>query len=119
MKDKSIKIALDSELNDVIHKNKYQKQSIDHLKDTVAKYISERSKDHATFYFSRTDLMYAYSQTPLDPQLKKHRWKSYRKIPKWLLRIYRYAGNIPKTYRRDIKKLPQQIRFSQKSQKAT
>ena len=35
-KDKSVKIALDSnELNDVIHKNKYQMQCIDHLMDEM------------------------------------------------------------------------------------
>ena len=35
--DQSIKIALDSKiLNDAIHKNKYQMQSIDHLMDKIA-----------------------------------------------------------------------------------
>ena len=44
-KDKSVKIAPDSKkLNDAIHKNKYQMQSIDHLIDSVAVYISERRK---------------------------------------------------------------------------
>ena len=42
-KDKSVKIALDSKkLNDALHRNKYQMQSIDHLVDSVALYISER-----------------------------------------------------------------------------
>ena len=72
-KDKSVKIALDSkELNDAIHKNKYQMQSIDHLIDAVANYVSERSTEQGTFYFSKIDLKYAYSQIPLDPQLQKH-----------------------------------------------
>ena len=72
-KDKSVKIALDSkELNDAIHKNKYQMQSTDHLIDAVANYVSERSTEQATFYFSKIDLKYAYSQIPLDPQLQKH-----------------------------------------------
>ena len=36
--DNSIKLALDSrELNDAIHKNKYQMQSINHLTDTISK----------------------------------------------------------------------------------
>ena len=40
--DQSIKIALDSKiLNDVIHKNKYQMQSIDHLMDKKAMKISK------------------------------------------------------------------------------
>ena len=40
--DKSIKIVLDSKkLNEAIHKNKYQMQSIDHLMDTIACKISE------------------------------------------------------------------------------
>ena len=68
-KDKSVKIALDSkELSDAIHKNKYQMQSIDHLIDAVANYVSERS----TVYFSKIDLKFAYSQISLDPQLQKH-----------------------------------------------
>ena len=72
-KDKSVKIALDSkELNDAIHKNKYQMQSIDHLIDAVANYVSERSTEQGTFYFSKRDLKYAYSQILLDPQLQKH-----------------------------------------------
>ena len=42
-KDKTVKIALDSKkLNDAIDKNKYQMQSIDHLMDSVAVFISER-----------------------------------------------------------------------------
>ena len=72
-KDKSIKIALDSkELNNAIHKNKYQMQSIDHLIDAVANYISERSTEQGTLYVSKIDLKYAYSQIPSDPQLQKH-----------------------------------------------
>ena len=72
-KDKIIKMALDSkELNDAIHKNKYQMQSIDRLIDAIANYVSERSTEHGTFYFSKLDLKYAYSQIPLDPQVQKH-----------------------------------------------
>ena len=47
-------------------------QSIDHLIDAVANYVSERSTEQGTFYFSKIDLKYAYSQIPLDPQLQKH-----------------------------------------------
>ena len=43
-------------------------QSFDHLIDAVANYISERSTEQGTFYFSK----YAYSQIPLDPHLQKH-----------------------------------------------
>ena len=72
-KDKSVKIALDSkELNDAIPKNKYHMQSIDHLIDAVANYVSERSTEQGTFYFSKIDLKHAYSQIPLDPHLQKH-----------------------------------------------
>ena len=72
-KDKSIKIALDSkELKDAIHKNKYQMQSIDHLIDAVANYISEWSTEQGTLHFSKIDLKYAYSHISLDPQLQKH-----------------------------------------------
>ena len=72
-KYKSVKIALDSkQLNDAIHKNKHQMQSIDQLIDAVATHISERSTQNGTFYFSKIDLKYACSQIPLDPQLQKH-----------------------------------------------
>ena len=44
--DKSIKIALDSKmLNDAIHKNKYQKQIIDYLLNTVTCKISETKQN--------------------------------------------------------------------------
>ena len=71
--DKSVKIALDSKkLNDAIHKNKYQMQSIYHLIDEVANYISEMKQNPGQFYFSKIDLKYAYSQIPLDPNIQKH-----------------------------------------------
>ena len=72
-KDKSVKLALDSKkLNKAIHKNKYQMQSIDHLIDAVALYISERGKSPGTYWFSKIDLKYAYSQIPLDESIAKH-----------------------------------------------
>ena len=72
-KDKSVKIALDTkERNDAIHKNKYQMQSFDHLIDALANYVSKRSTEQGTFFFSKIDLKYAYSQIPIDPQLQKH-----------------------------------------------
>ena len=71
--DTSVKIALDSKkLNDAIHKNKYQMQSIDHLIGEVANYISERKQNPGLFYFNKIDLKYAYSQIPLDPNTQKH-----------------------------------------------
>ena len=60
--DNSIKIALDSkELNDAIHKNKYQMQSIDHLMDTISKKISELKNNSGILCFSKIDLKYTYS----------------------------------------------------------
>ena len=71
-KDKSVKLALDSKkLNKAIHKNKYQKQ-IDHLIDAVALYNSERRKSPGTYWFSKIDIKYAYSQIPLDESIAKH-----------------------------------------------
>ena len=71
--DKSIKIALDSkQLNEAIHKNKYQMQSIDHLMDTIACKISELKQKPGTLYFSKIDLKYAYSQVPLHEDTQKH-----------------------------------------------
>ena len=72
-KDKSVKIALDSKkLNKAIHKNKYQMQSIDHLVDAVALYITQTQDSPGTFWFSKIDLKYAYSQIPLDNSIAKH-----------------------------------------------
>ena len=73
-KDKSVKIAQDSKkLNDAIHKNKYQMQSIDHLIDSVAVYISERRNLPGKYFFPKIDLKYAYSQIPLDENIQKHK----------------------------------------------
>ena len=47
-------------------------QSIDHLMDSVAVYISERKKKQRKYFFSKIDLKYAYSQIPLDENIKKH-----------------------------------------------
>ena len=47
-------------------------QSIDHLMDSVAVYISERKSNQGEYFFSKIDLKYAYSQTPLDDNIKKH-----------------------------------------------
>ena len=59
-KDKSVKLALDSKkLKKAIHKNNYQMQSIDHLIDAVALYISERQKFPGTYWFSKIDLKHA------------------------------------------------------------
>ena len=72
-KDKSVKIALDSKkLNKTIHKNKYQMQRTDHLVDAVALYITQIKNSPGTFWFSRIDLKYAYSQIPLDNSIAKH-----------------------------------------------
>ena len=69
-KDKSVKIALDSKmLNDALHKNKYQMQSIDHLVDSVALYISEKRNLPGQSLLSKIDLKYAYSQIPLDENI--------------------------------------------------
>ena len=43
-------------------------QSIDHLIDAVATYISESKTQNGTIYFSKIDLKYAYSQILLDSQ---------------------------------------------------
>ena len=67
------KIALDSkELNDAIHKNKYQMQSIDHLMDTILKKTNELQIKTGTIHFSKRDLKYAYSQIPLHKDTQKH-----------------------------------------------
>ena len=72
-KDKSVKIALDSKkLNKAIHKNKYQMQSIDHLVNAVALYITQRKNSPAKFWFAKIDLKYEYSQIPLEDSIGKH-----------------------------------------------
>ena len=72
-KDKSVKIALDSKKsNKAIHKNKYQIQSKDHLVDAVALFITQRKDSPGTFWFSKKDLKYGYSHTPIDNSIAKH-----------------------------------------------
>ena len=70
--DNSIKLALDSkELNDAIHKNKYQMQSIDHLMDTISKKTSELKSITGTLFISKMDLKNDYSQNPLHRDIQK------------------------------------------------
>ena len=47
-------------------------QSIDHLVDAVAHYISQRKNSPRIFWFSKIDLKYAHSQIPLDKSIAKH-----------------------------------------------
>ena len=47
-------------------------QSIDHLVDAVALYITQRKESPETFWFSKIDLKNAYSQIPLDTSIAKH-----------------------------------------------
>ena len=49
-------------------------QSIDHLIDEVATYISERKQDTGHFYFTKNDLKYAYSQISLDASIQKRHY---------------------------------------------
>ena len=59
-------------LNDAIHKNKYQMQSIVHLMDKSAIKLSELKAKEGTQYFSKIDLKYAYSKLPLHPDTQRH-----------------------------------------------
>ena len=59
-------------LNDEIHKNKHQMQSISHLMNTIAYKISEHKQKDGTFYFSTTELKYAHNQIPLHIDTQKH-----------------------------------------------
>ena len=47
-------------------------QSIDHLMDSAAVYISERKPKQGKYFFSKIALKYAYSQIPLYDNIKKH-----------------------------------------------
>ena len=61
-KDRSVKLPLNSKKrNKAIQKNKYQMQSQDHLIDAVALHISERNASPRMYWFSKTNLKYAYS----------------------------------------------------------
>ena len=52
--DQSIKIALDSKiLNDAIHKNKYQMQSIDHLMEKIGMKLSELKTQEGKIYSAK------------------------------------------------------------------
>ena len=71
-RDKSIKLAMDAKtINKAIHKNKYQMHNIDCLMDSVAQTITQASDDGEVL-FSTIDLLYAYSQLPLDKETAKH-----------------------------------------------
>ena len=64
-KDKSIKLALDSEfINKQIYKNKYQMPNIHELVDDLASQISNDSAGEV--WFTNLDLKNAYSQLSLD-----------------------------------------------------
>ena len=96
-------------LNDAIHKNKYQMQSIDHLKDEVATYISERKQNPGQFYFSTIDLKYAYSQNPLDTNIQKY--CNFSILGGKATGTYRFINgfygptDIPATFQKTIDKL--------------
>ena len=62
--NKIVSIALDYKaLNKAIHENKYLMQNIDHLMDSLAAFIFERTNPfQRTFCFSKTDILSAYSQ---------------------------------------------------------
>ena len=72
-KDQSTKIALDpKQLNKAIHKNKYQMQSIYHLKGSLAMQIASNKNKEGPWWFRKIDLKYAYSQIPLDNSIAEH-----------------------------------------------
>ena len=47
-------------------------QSIDHLTDSLAMQIASNRKKEGHWCFSKIDLKYAYSQTPLDNSIAEH-----------------------------------------------
>ena len=66
-KDQSIKLAMDSkQINNSIHKNKYQMPNSDVLLDNIAQSAQEGPHKPGTTFFPTIDLRYAYSQLPLD-----------------------------------------------------
>ena len=114
-KDKSVKIALDSKkLDDALHKNKYQMQSIDHLVDSVALYVSERRNLPGQYLFSKIDLKYAYSQIPLDKNIQKH--CNFNILGGRATGTYRFINgfygltNMPATFQKTIDKTLQNIK---------
>ena len=108
-KDKTVKIALDSKkLDDAIHKNKYQMQSIDHLMESVAIFLSERKNKPDQYFFSKIDLKYAYSQIPLDENIKKY--CNFNILGGRATGTYRFKNgfygltNMPATFQKTIEK---------------
>ena len=73
-KDKSVKIAFGSiKLNESIQKkNKNRMQSLKNLVNAVALKLSRQKEYPGTFWFSKDDLNYAYSQLPLEVWIAKH-----------------------------------------------
>ena len=83
-------------------------QGIDHLKEEVATYISERKQHTGQFYFSKIDLKYAYSQIPLDTNIQKH--SNFSILGGKATGTYRFINgfyrltNIPATFQKTIDK---------------
>ena len=70
-KDGSVKLALEfRELNEQVHKNKYQMLNINELVDTIGQLISEKKQGEV--FFTTMDLTYAYGQLQFSEETSVH-----------------------------------------------
>ena len=89
-------------------------QSINHLEDSVALYVSERRNLPGQYLFSKIDLKYAYSQIPLDENIKKH--CKFNIVGGRATGTYRFINgfygltDIPATFQKMIDKTLQNIK---------
>ena len=83
-------------------------QSIDHLMDSVAVHISKRKSKQGKYFFLKIDLKYAYSQIPLDDNIKKH--CNFNKLGGKTTGTYRFIkvfyglADMPATFQKTIDK---------------
>ena len=88
-------------------------QSIDHLIDSEALYISERKNLPGQFWFSKVDLKYAYSQIPLEENIQKH--CNFNILGGRATGMYRFINgfygltDMPATFQKTIDKTLQNI----------
>ena len=88
-------------------------QSIDHLVDAVALYITRRKDSPSTFWFSKIDLKYAYSQIPLDNSIAKH--CNFSILGGKATGTYRFINgfygltDMPATFQKTVDKTPEGI----------
>ena len=107
-KDKSFKISLDSKELNAIHKNKYQMQSIDHLIDEVASYVSERRNTKWNILLFKNRLKIRILSITIRPSTTKTLQFQHNIVGGKATRTYRFLNgfygltDMPATFQKTI-----------------